>query len=33
MLASEVLVHENKKKSSDKMLPQVRIEPGPLINL
>ena len=31
-LISEALLHENKKKSSDKMLPPVRIEPGPLIN-
>ena len=28
ILASEALLHENKKESSNKMLPPVRIEPG-----
>ena len=32
-LASEALLRENKKKSSDKMLPLVGIEPRPLMNL
>ena len=31
ILASEALLHE--KKSSDKMLPLVGIEPGPLIQV
>ena len=30
ILASQTLLHEN-KKSSDKMLPPVGIEPGPLV--
>ena len=33
ILAIEILLHENKKKSSDKMLPPVRIKSIPLINL
>ena len=33
ILASEVLLRETKKKSSDKMLLLMRIEPWPLINL
>ena len=31
LLATESLVHENKKKTNNKMLPTVRIEPLPVI--
>ena len=33
ILASDALLYENKKKSSDKMLPPMKIEHGPLMNL
>ena len=33
ILEPEALLCENKKKFSDKMLPAVRIEPSPLMNL
>ena len=33
ILASEALLCENKKKSSDNMLPPVRLRPKPLMNL